>query len=354
MVKKASGLDVVACLPARIGFNPVDSIMIGGLHPPRGLLGIVIRADRAALGCPEFGDIAGHHVDRLVGSGARRSFVTRFAPVGSVPIEDDAPFWAWADAVHARLPITGCWDVVGESYQEIEPTRRRPIGPSYGLEDLQATRGAATVAMAGLAPKATREDLAKIALAPDLARKAARAAERRVADQVLALTPELMRRWRLAGLENWTGWQGRLMDQPGVAVPAAALGRIAALLADRIGRDAVMASAFKHCGDVPKRLAEGRQEAAIFDPYNSQGLDHPRAEASLALLEQVASHLVPRRRGAVYALGAAWHWWLGNGPAAEEWARAGMDCRDCPQLACLTLALVTQGIFPAVLGRLGR
>jgi hypothetical protein len=161
--------------------------------------------------------------------------------------------------------------------------------------------------------------------------------------------PDSIRRWRLTGLENWTEWHHQLLEKPDTAVPPSRLGRIAALLADRIGRDAVMACAFKRCGNIPRQLVLGHNVASLFDPWKSAGLDYACADAGLALLEQVAAHLIVRRRGSVYALGAAWHWWYGNGAAAEEWARAGIDCNDCPQLAALILAVVNRGIFPAAL-----
>ncbi|MDR2378183.1 MAG: DUF4192 domain-containing protein [Bifidobacteriaceae bacterium] len=352
LVKKASGLDVLAFLPARIGFRPVDSVVVGGLHPPNGRLGIVIRADRTVGAFTAVGELASGQAERLHFSGARAAFMVRYAPVGCEPIEDDASFWQWAGAIGERLAVIGCWDVVGEDYQEVDPGERRRFGPVYHPVDLQSTRGAATLALAGLAPKATREELAELGLAPEASRKAARAAERRATDRALALGPGRMRRWRLTGLEVWLGWQGTLLDRPDANVPPPELGRIAALLADRPGRDAVMATAFANRGDTARRLATGCDDGQIFDPYHSAGLDPERAAASLELLRKVGSHLAPRRRGPVYALGAAWHWWSGNGAAAEEWARAGVDCNDCPQLAWLILAVVARGVFPACLAAL--
>ncbi|MDR1440797.1 MAG: DUF4192 domain-containing protein [Bifidobacteriaceae bacterium] len=351
IVREATGLDVVAMMPGRIGFDPANSIVVAGLHPPRGRVGIVIRIDHLPTDLTALAAAAQQQAERLFDSGARASFVIRYVPPGSADVEGDEAFWTWADLIGERLPVVGCWDAVGQSYQEIDPDARLRAGPVYSEEDLRSTRGAATAAMAGLAPRAAREDLAKMGQAPKAARKSARAAERRATDQSLSLGRDSMARWRVAGLEIWLDWQRQLMEKPALAIPAPQLGRIAALLGDQVGRDAVMASAFAHCGQIPRQLARGQQLGAIFDPWSSPGLDYPRAGASLALLERVGAHLTPRRRGAVYALGSAWHWWFGNGPAAMEWARAGLDCNDCPQLASLILALVGRGVFPAALER---
>ncbi|MDR1633348.1 MAG: DUF4192 domain-containing protein [Bifidobacteriaceae bacterium] len=349
LVSKASGLDVLAILPGRIGFIPHDSIVVGGLHPPRGGLGVVMRVDRLRADAAAVKEFALDRIGFLHGSGARASFLVRYAPAGSVAAEADEFFWVWAEALAGQLPVVGCWDVMGESCQEFDPARRRPIGPVFGAADLQSTRGAATLAVAGLAPKACRADLARIEPASAAARKAARAAEQRALDQTLALGPEQMRKWRLAGLENWVGCLNQLLLRPATAPPASQLGRLAALLTDRISRDAVMASVFVDCDDLPRRIAGGGDAGTVFDPWTSAGIDHERAEVALELLEWIGSHLTPRRRGTVYALGAAWHWWSGNGAAAEEWARAGLDCNDCPQLASLILAVTARGIFPAAL-----
>jgi hypothetical protein len=352
LLEKASGLDVVALLPAHIGFTPQDSIVVGAVHPPRGRLGVVVRLDRLRADRDVLRELAAGRADWLRQSGARASFLVRYAPPGAEAVEEDEAFWVWADVLGERLPVIGCWDVMGEAHQELDPAARRRIGPVFGPQDLQSTRAAATLALAGLAPKARREDLARIELAPEAARKAARAAQLRARDQTLALGPEQLRGWRLAGLEVWARWQRRLLQRPGAAVPPSQLGRLAALLADQVARDAVMASAFVGAGEAPKRIVCGGDASALFDPWASRGVDQDLADASLDLLTQVASHLTPRRRGAVYALGATWHWWCGNGPAAEEWARAAMDCHDCPQLAALVLAVLEREIFPAALQRL--
>jgi hypothetical protein len=67
----------------------------------------------------------------------------------------------------------------------------------------------------------------------------------------------------------------------------------------------------------------------------------------LRLLTAVAAHMSPKRRAHCYALGAAWYWWGGFGPAAGEWAASALDCDDPPHLAELIASLVAAGIFPA-------
>ncbi|MDR2373680.1 MAG: DUF4192 domain-containing protein [Bifidobacteriaceae bacterium] len=396
LVKQAGGLDVLAVIPAQLGFKPRDSVVIGGFNPPRGRLGLVLRVDRAPAGGPGLEAYALAQADRLFDSGARASFLARYAPADAPKAADDACFWEWVGAVGRRLPVIGCWDVVagagagaagavgaagaadagaagvlgtaggpgggdvtgvtgviggeaGETYQEIDIATRQPVGPAYGVADLQSTRAAAVVALAGLAPKAGREDLAKIVPAPEAARRAARAAERCATDQMLAVGAAGLRRWRSRGLERWLRCSRLLADNPGAAVDPREIGRLSVVLTDAHARDAVMATAFKGGGRTARRLVMGAQGGDIFDPLTSEGVDHARVEVGLALAAQIAAHLPARRRGAVYGLGAAWHWWSGNGPAAEEWARAAMDCVNCPQLALLVLAVVVEGIFPSAL-----
>ncbi|MDR0627912.1 MAG: DUF4192 domain-containing protein [Bifidobacteriaceae bacterium] len=346
-VNKASGLDVVAILRSRIGYEPSDSLIVAGLHPPRGRLGIVIRVDRIALDLTDPADFARDQAARLAGSGAQAAFVVRYADQPA--IQDDAAFWQWCRAINERLAVTGCWDVNSQACQQVDPAIERVFGPIYGPADLQATRGAAAAVLAGLAPRARREDLATIELAPAIARKAARTAERRATDRSLALSPAELKAWRLTGLEVWQSWHRRLIDRLDTAVPAAQLGRIAALLTDPVGRDSVMATVFLTPEDTPRRIVADQIPADVFDPWTSPGVDETKTRAGLALLEQVAAHLMPRRRGAVYALGAAWHWWNGNGAAADEWAKAGADCVSSPRLGGLIQALVARGIFPAAL-----
>jgi hypothetical protein len=351
VIKQASGLDVVAAMPGRFGFTPADSIVTAGLHPPRGRMGATIRVDRADCDSAGWRDFARAQAIRLHGCGARASFVIRYAPEGAEAVEKDRGFWRWSDAVDQCLPVIGCWNVVQDSYQELDPTTHRRVGPVLGPKELQSTRGAAATVMAGVAPKASREDLARIDPAPPAARKAAGAAWRRVLDQTLAMSADRLPAWRLAGLETWSLWLDRLVRSPDRPVEPSQLGRIAALIGDSHIRDAIMASAFKRRGDTPRLLALGRYNGAIFDPASSPGVDQDRVAAALSLLEDVAAHLPPRRRGQVYGLGAAWHWWSGNGAAAQEWAKAAEDCEDCPRLAGLILAVAGQGIFPAALER---
>jgi hypothetical protein len=248
--------------------------------------------------------------------------------------------------IAAVLPIRGLWEVRGDQLAELDPVTGAGLGPVHQADELRASRGAAALALVGSAAVARREDLAAIRLAPLDQRRLARAAERRAWDQSLSLTAEELCQWRLAALEIWYRHLRQVAQDPAAPVPAAACGRMYALIGDEVGRDAVMATAFARAGHTPRRLALEQGGFELMDPKTSAGLDRDLGDAALDLLGRILANVTPRRRGPGYALGAAWHWWSGGGPAAQEWGRSALDCVNPPDLADLVVMLVRQGIYP--------
>ncbi|MDR3360491.1 MAG: DUF4192 domain-containing protein, partial [Bifidobacteriaceae bacterium] len=92
VIKNASGLDVVAALPGMFGFHPRDSLVVCGLCPPRGRLGMTIRVDLAGLGAPGFATLVLDNVARVAASGALGAFVVRYAPAAAPPPQQDQAF----------------------------------------------------------------------------------------------------------------------------------------------------------------------------------------------------------------------------------------------------------------------
>jgi hypothetical protein len=346
VVKNASCLDALAGIPAFLGFQPRDSIVLCAIRPPRGRIGPVIRLDLDQAGVDGAVQEVLMNLRRVREIGAESVFAVRYAPADAPGLERDATVLAFLDDVGAVLPVEVLWDVTSTELREHHPRTGARLGPAVPAEALKSTRTAAAAVLSGMAPRACREDLARIDPAPPAACRAARVAERRASDQALSLGQTDLGRWRLAGLALWRNCLAEAVEDSSTPVAPTVLGRINALISDPVGRDAVMATPFRGAGDSPRQLALGLGGAAILDPTGSRGLDPVRAVAAVDLVTRVLAHVAVRRRGPGYALGASWHWWAGSGAEATEWARSALDCVNAPDLAALVWSLVDHGVFP--------
>ncbi|MDR1118381.1 MAG: DUF4192 domain-containing protein [Bifidobacteriaceae bacterium] len=347
VIQHASSLDVLAAIPASLGFHPVDSLVLCGVNPPRGRLGAMMRFDIAALGGRAAAPLIDRNVRRVRDAGAAAVFAVRYAGAGAPRMDRDPAVAAALARVRSVLPIVGLWSVGEGKLAEHHPVTGEPVGPAIHAERLQSTRAAAALVVNGLAPLARREDLARIELAPEAARRAARIAERRAADQAVATAKDKLGPWRLALLGCWDECLAQTLADPSTEPTPTKAGRIHALVCDPRGRDAILATPFKGSDEAPRRIALGRGGTAILDPFGSRGVDHDRATAALAVMARVLAHVSKRRRGHGYAAGAAWHWWLGSGAAAADWARSALDCSNAPDLATLLLTLLEHEVFPS-------
>ncbi|MDR2379598.1 MAG: DUF4192 domain-containing protein [Bifidobacteriaceae bacterium] len=347
LVRNAGGLDVLAALPAMLGFYPQDSVVIAGILPPRGRLGLVLRVDLADQAGPAGRAAVRSNMQRMQSSGAVAVFVVRYASSTAVELGQDLGFGEMLREAREVVDVTGLWDVRPDRLQEYDPITSEPIGAPYSPDDLKSTQGAAAAAAAGLVPRPQRADLAKIIDAPIPVRRATRRAERRAWDQALALSGPELGRWRVVGLAAWRLWLAKAVAAPASTVlPPNVAGKVNALLGDGAGRDAIILTAFRDADDAPRRAALGLGSDELLDPFTSLGVDTELSDAAIGLTRQMLSYLAPQRRGGGYAIGACWYWWNGQGAEASEWARAGMECDNAPPLARLVAAMVEQGIFP--------
>ncbi|MDR0366398.1 MAG: DUF4192 domain-containing protein [Bifidobacteriaceae bacterium] len=354
VIAKASGLEVLASLAPRIGFQPTNSVVLVGIQPPNGRLGVTMRLDLDLIAAAPATEWLDRHLAPLVLSEAAAVFVARFGRPGHRLDGNDRAFWDFIAAVEHHLPVLECWDATDGSYGEFDPAKHQPVGPVFDLADLQSTRTAAAYVSQGVRARESRDQLGRIELAPPAKRKLTLAAQRRAEDRALLLADHEYCQWLVRGLETWQVAHHRLTEQPGTAIEPPALGRIAALITRAHGRDAVLATAFISPPGTATRILLGLGgKDETLNPLASPGVDEDLCLAALDLIRQLLSHQMPSRRGPGYTLGAAWYWWLGDGAAADVWATAALETDSPPQLAALVSALLRHGIFPGAVTSAG-
>jgi hypothetical protein len=218
-----------------------------------------------------------------------------------------------------------------------------------------------TRAGASVAP--SRQALGSLPAADPKARKRAQRAASRAVDRRTGIGDEGLALWRG---EQYAAWRGALdaMDQAVAAerpLPAqseSALGQIAALLTDTVGRDAVVASICAPESDVPNRLiarpdAPSVHEALaeLIDPTHGRAVGHDRGTAAEALLALVAAHASAGRRGNALAVMAWAAWYRGDGARAQVYLDLAEECSDPPALTGLVRCLVDHCLSPRAVRR---
>src|SRR5690606_1028130 len=292
--------ELLAYVPYRLGYRPRDSVVLVGLRPPRGRVGLVVRVDVADLADLEHGpQVARSVVGHLAADGAQRVVLVTYTDAPLRTGYTDAPLRTGGDGVaRARAAVEHCREAVEPHVGPVEAWVVSSTGwyaldcaeddccPPAGrpLRDLESSEVGAHMVLAGTALADSREDALRLPRAgAEARRRAARAARRAheraaraaqagedpVDDRVRALAL-----WR-AAVALAAGPGGRGADEgpaddgpgrPGRApraalapeVPAApVLGRLAAALGSVPVRDAVLVSLVLGTGDLADRTVRG-------------------------------------------------------------------------------------------------
>lgn len=193
VVRVAGPEDLLAYVPYRLGFEPVESAVVVSLTGPRQRVGLVARVDLADLRLRRPGDPDGPDgaatarwlADHVVADGADRAVVVLYTAT-DVTAPSGAARRA-ADLLRARLdrrlPGTEVWLVTPTGFRALDcadpmccPVQGRP------LSALQGTRVAAHMVLEGRTVAGTREERYTLRAAPEAARTQARRAAARWTD----------------------------------------------------------------------------------------------------------------------------------------------------------------------------
>lgn len=193
VVRVAGPEDLLAYIPYRLGFEPVESVVAVSLTGPRQRVGLVARVDLADLRVrrpgepdgPDGGATARWLTDHLVADGADRAVVVLYTATDAT-----APSGAArraADLLRARidrrLPGTEVWLVAPTGFRALDcsdplccPAEGRPLAV------LKGSRVAAHMVLEGRTVAGTREERYTLRPAPEAARTQARRAAARWTD----------------------------------------------------------------------------------------------------------------------------------------------------------------------------
>ncbi|MCF4122581.1 DUF4192 domain-containing protein [Antribacter sp. KLBMP9083] len=378
-VRVSGPQDLLAYIPYRLGFRPVESLVVVSLRGRRQTVGLVSRVDLAELtgaaddGGPGGAGLAGWLAEHALADGATRAVVVVYtsADVGAVPA---CPERRAVDLVRARLdrslPGTEAWVVGPSGYRAVDcpdpaccPAGGRP------LTQVAGSRVVASMVLEGRTIATSREARYAIPSAPVAARTQASRAALRWEQHRARLTtdaegasgaPEAGRalrafsRWGAEGLDTWRRAVRQVASaEPGrpVVLPPVALGRIAAALADRWVRDAILVSLLPGSEELAsataRRLATagtdvatGEVIARIVDQRVGEEPDPAIVGPARAVLEAVVAHVPRRRRAAACTLLALLAWWDGDGGSAAERVREALATEpDYPLAKVLAGAL---------------
>jgi len=356
LLSKASGLDVVASVPYQLGFKPEDSIVVIGIRPPTGRLGMVSRFDLSAVRRVNAGqEVAKKLVQYVKADGASGAFIIRFGKADDPSAKDDSTMQAVVGEFAKQLGEIICWDVTNNRVVPLCTNSLEELGHGFTNDDLAGTRMAATMTSMGVTYQPSRADLASL---PTVDRNQVRKAQRclrRVLDNVHAMNRAALDKWRLAELDRWRRWlerlvqAGELIDQ--VSVPASELGHMGALLCESAGRDAAIALLLNIPPGIERESAEGPAVDWMFECLKSPVIepDQRYVDAAPRLFQLVAAHLATARRACAFSVWAWFSWWHSDGARAEVLAEAALDLPDPPPLAGLIRDLARTGTLPQVI-----
>ncbi|AEE46292.1 DUF4192 domain-containing protein [Cellulomonas fimi] len=397
--------ELLALVPHRLGFRPRESVVAVSLRPPRGTVGLVVRADVDALADPvEGGARARALVALLDDDGARRALLVvytdhdpRLGPAAAGAAVHRAVD-VFREAAAVALGEVHVWVVCATGYlaldcaQDCCPPGGRP------LRELDATQTGARLVLAGSAVAESRDALARIPPA-DAERRRGTARSRRRWEgrhaEALAAGPEDVARWRAGCVSAWRravatqeaviaregatdgrdgdadvpapvgGENARAAGRGGAgAVVAAPWGHLEAGLRDRRVRDAVLVSFVGGDDDLPERSVQveplapavhaevGAAVAAIVDPARSTP-PPPSPCAGERALEQVVAHGRTGHQAPALTLLAVLAWWRGDGARAAVLLDRALEDEPQHTLALLVHALLAAAVAPGWLRRAG-
>ncbi|GII98022.1 hypothetical protein Slu03_04000 [Sediminihabitans luteus] len=371
ILRADSPAELLAYVPFRLGFRPAASVVLVSVRGRT--VGLVARADTA--------DVLGRTpavrtlVDGLHRDGAASALLVVYA---------DAPLGharALAARVLARvragsrgLEVADAWVVTPSVYACVECPGCCPDG-GRPVRDLEATRVAARLVLAGEAPAPTREAAYRVPAArPESVTSARRACERFRArgERAGDVTGAQHLAWRVEGFAAWQralAAVGGEVAAPGVgsaqdaaarsapAVPAVVLGRVAGALTCVAVRDAVLltlvpgggrtAQSTVRADDAPA-VTRGTADAiaAIVDAERGVHPDASITGPAREVLEAVLAHSRGPVRAAPATLLGLLAWWHGDGGLARERLGTALDADPSYRLARLLESALAAGLPP--------
>ena len=409
VVRVAGPEDLLAYIPYRLGFEPVESVVAVSLTGPRQRVGLVARVDLADLRLrqpddpdgPDGAATARWLSDHVVADGADRAVVVLYTAT-----DPTVPSGAARRAVallrarlERRLPGTEVLARVADGLPgarlrrpDVLPRRGQAAGRAQGQPGSRPhgaggphrgrhPRGAvrpATRAGGGPDPGAPggRALDRHLPAAPERNQVPGRrrADRRRGADRPHDTAPgrgvrrataaeraeRALAEWGAESLGLWRSAvrvaAGARPGQPAVLSPVD-LGKIGAALADTPVRDAVLLSLAPGTEETALRTARravdgdtdqatGAVMARIVDPEQGVPPDEDITRAARHVLEAVVTHVPRNRRAPAYLLLALVAWWHGDGGLAAERVSDALGVDQDYRLALLLRGAIVGGVPP--------
>ncbi|GAA1987405.1 hypothetical protein GCM10009718_26100 [Isoptericola halotolerans] len=362
--------DVLAAVPYRLGFRPTESIVLA-CTTAQDEPGLVARVGLEDLRSPGADAGLAALARAVAGTRPERCLLALYTS-HDVSAAADA-LEAVLDAVEAVVPVDP-WLVTPDGYRGLgceDPTCCPE--PGHPLGALDSSEIGAAYVLAGHVAADSAQAAFAIARASDAARNLAGRAARRseIARGRTAGDDAGRLRWRGDALDAWrealrTVEVGQGPDGGDGGLGPALLGRVAAGLADRAVRDAVLLTLLPG-GEEAARATTGAGDRATVDEETGQALgrvvDPARGVApdveviarARAVLEQVDAHVPQRLRAAGLTLLAFLAWWAGDGPRASYRVAEALDVDESYRLARLVHCVVSSALPPGwIRARAGR
>ncbi|QCB93416.1 DUF4192 domain-containing protein [Cellulomonas shaoxiangyii] len=381
--------ELLAYVPHRLGFRPIESAVAVGLRGARARVGLVVRVDLDDLASPTHGPqlartLAGH----LGQDGATRVLLVTYTERDVGERLADRAAAHLAEACDVPVGPLDALLVTGGSYRCLAcPPGCCPPG-GRPLDDLRGTRVGAEMVLAGSVVADRREDVARIANAnADARRSVARARRRWEAARLRAACRDeaAVAVWRSASLRAWReevaegaaphsaveggpdGDEAASVDgsvdrtdaagAAGGRTTLSRLGRIEAGLADRRVRDAVLVTLVPGTGLLPERSVRsphpdpaddrllGEAMARVADP--SAGVPPPVTSRRHELvLEEVVAHGRRDAQAPALTLLGLLAWWRGDGARAGLLLERALEHDEAYRLAALLARALGAGLPP--------
>lgn len=342
VLKISDPSELLAYVPHALGFQPEDSVVLMSIRAPRGRVGLVARVDLPDLHSERGEEVLERLGAHLYRDGAAAVAAVIYSPRGKEAAEleeEKRSARRILDLVECCAdmpPLLDAWLVGSNRYlcltcdcEECCPEQGRP------LDELESTSVAAAFVMAGSAPAPDRASLA-----PGLeANPRARAAFARAltAERARVEAGEVGPRDRVCrAVAVLTG--ERTASRP-------ALARVAALVADKLLRDAVIAQLI----DADCLSIERNDLDAVFSrAYSEQATapDRARVDRAVETLARAIRLASGQDRANLLGMRAWLCWWSGDGAAAAVNAEEASDLDPSQRLAILVLRAVEGGLAP--------
>lgn len=328
---------LLAALPVVIGATPHESLVLAGISG-RGYLAPVARIDLAACTSRESARAVARECTGLMARAGAHSIV--LVAFSEAQIADAALGWV-RDGLQGSFDVTDTWVVAHGRYRSPDctdlaccPRAGRALPPAPSI----AGRGRGRVGM----DVAAHEALPPV---PRALRKPARDAFRRAEAAADAGTAP----WRRKMLETW---RTVLSAAAGGEVPrSAAIGRLAAGMADLYVRDALVIDLVPGEQETADRLCEGDDSGVRDALARLIGAEHPAHPPLHALTTtvEVAERIAwvcPEAAAPAYALIAIAQWWCGDLEAAGAAVATSLAAEPGYRLAGLIAAALEVDMPP--------